>query len=511
MAYSGTGAEGRFGDNPNPAGAIALDQASQPKAVELSRINHALQARYDQIETNIMGLAGGRDYVRRRLSRFSGECKIDWEGGRRADGVMVTGRRQQSHSFPYLRRIADKISQYVFSQCPSRDGIDEQFEVDASSDGRSLNLLMKQVNDYLTACGWCWIGIDSPPLDKQVSVAEKKAKKLRPYWEIYSPLSVKDWKFDGRGGIEWLITEGNQIEAGDVTQPEQDFRVRRIWTPGEVRTVKMKLERNEWRVKSDETRKLSFPGVPFVLVGHITTGGHPFDDIESINRTIMDLESVNRANFFKRCYPQTVLPESCIRNMADTYKMSAGSASDLIVGMNYPILISKDDPSPFYLMPSGSDMAAIRNELESLKRNMFESVGLLLANESRQVASAESKAWDFLDVAQVMMARADLLEDAELKAAQMTNAWDNTVSEWTPVYNRDFDVGDFQQEINALVMAANVPMPKEATRIVLQKLIDRVDRVGASLTDDQRRVVQDAIEEFDPTALSMGPGMFGDT
>jgi hypothetical protein len=173
----------------------------------------------------------------------------------------------------------------------------------------------------------------------------------------------------------------------------------------------------------------------------------------------MDLESVNRANFFKRCYPQLVLPVSCIANLSDAYSTDGLSAAELIVGMNYPILISKDDPTPAYLMPSASDMAALRSEIQQLKSNMFESVGLMLQSESRQVASAESKAWDFLDVAQVMKARAEILESAEMKVAEIVNAWDSSIPAWTVAYNRQFDIGDFSQEISALIMTVNASMP----------------------------------------------------
>lgn len=509
--YTGQGtAEGRFQQTkrfPRSESAPAKPSKTKDLPLELTRKNSVYEARFDQMEINLLSVQGGREYVKRRLSRFSGESKIDWEGGRRADGVEVTGRKQQTHCFPYAGRIINKISQHVFSDTPKRDGIAPEIEQDASADGKPLNDLMRQANDYLTACGWCWLGVDAPAIDKQVSVAEKKAQKIRPYAQVYSPLEVVDWKFDGIGGLSWLITECKKTESTTADQPEVCFTVRRIWTVGMVRTVKMYQDKNgKTVIFSDDETAIGYTGVPFVLVGTISANGHAFDDIESVNRTIMDLESVNRANFFKRCYPQLVLPVSCIQNVSDAYASTGVAAAELIVGMNYPILISKDDPNPFYLMPSASDMGALRAELQQLKSNMFESVGLMLQSESRQVASAESKAWDYLDVAQVMKARAEILETAENKIAEIMNKWDASAPLWTASYNRQFDIGDFGAEMNALIMAVNTSMPDAMHRMVLTKIFNRLDRLGSEVSAEQRKEIEAAIAEFKPNEMTLNLG-----
>ena len=481
------------------------DNADLP--IELKRVHSTYEKREEQIEINLLAVTGGSEYVHRRLTRFSGESNIDWRGGQRADGGKVEGRKQQSHCFPYAGRIINKISQHVFSTAPTRDNCPANILNDASADGSCLNDIMRQANDYVTACGWCWIGIDAPSVTEQISEAQKVERKIRPYMQVYSPLSVVDWKFDSIGDLEWLITESEECESFSIGQNEMKYELRRIWTKGMVRTVKIaENERGKKTVISDFETTITYQGIPFILVGNISAGGYAFDDIESVNRSIMDLESVNRANFFKRCYPQLVIPVSCIENVSDAYGTTGAQAAELIVGMNYPILISKDDPAPFYLTPSASDMGALRTELEKLKSNMFEAVGLMLQNESRQVASAESKAWDYLDVAMVMRSRAAILEDAENKAAKIMNRWDSSIPAWVSSYNRQFDIGDFSQEMNALIMAVNTSMPDELYRLILSKILDRLDRVGASVTSEQRKEIEDAILVFSPNSINMDFG-----
>ena len=503
--YTGTGSEGAFGDVRNPAkqNFFAEDQEKLP--VVMTRQNPDYAKRADQMLINILAIRGGRDYVEKRLSRYAGESKIDWDGGCRADGSKATGRKEQSHVFPYPRRIADKIDQYVFGTPPTREGINEDLNLDASADGRSMNDLMIEANDYITAAGWCWIGVDAPVPDHQISKAEKKAKKIRPYINVYSPVAVPDWKYNEIGELEWLITEGMDYKATTPDAKPTLCKVRRVWTPGNVRTIESQQdEEGKWEIVSDNELPTDHSGVPFVLVGQTFAHGYSFDDIESINRSIMDIESVNRANFFKSSYPQPVMPESVLQNTADAYSTSTAEAAEMVFGMNYPILISPEDAQPFYMMPDSGALKAPREELECLKRNMFDAVGLMLQNESKQVASAESKAWDFQDVAQVMKARAKVLENAEIRVAKIVNEFDSSMPEWVPGYNRTFDIGDFNQEIQALIMTLNAPMPVEMTRIANEKLLDRMDRIGAGITPEQREEAIEAIKTYDPTAQSFG-------
>ena len=505
--YTGTAAESDFSKNPNPAKQSFSASSKDDQPVYMTRENPDYSCRKKQMTINIASVKGGRDYVNLRLSRHAGECKIDWEGGKRADGSKATGRKEQSHVFPYPRRIADKIDQYVFSKEPQREGVDEAFALDASADGSSLNDLMIEANDYITSCGWCWIGVDAPNMEGvQVSQTEKQAQKIRPYWSVYSPLSVVDWKFDAIGNLVWLITEGAEYASTTPMDAPMCLKKRAIWTAGNVQVIKSaQNDKGEWEIVSNETIATGFAGVPFVLVGETFQGGYSFDDIESVNRSIMDIESVNRANFFRASYPQIVLPESVIRNAADSYNTDSTGAVDLVLGLNYPILLSEGDANPFYLMPDSGALKAPRDEIQALKKNMFDSVGLMLQNESKQVASGESKAWDFLDVEQVMKARAKTLQDAETRAAQITNAYDPSIELWTPVYNTDFDIGDFNQEIQALILASNAPLPKEVNQIISEKILKRVDRIGSEISAEQMTAALEAIREFDPTALSIEP------
>ena len=474
-----------------------------PEQVIYHRKKPALKERELQLTINLLGLNGGRPYVDGRLSRFAAETTIDWSGGTRPDGSSATGRLQQTHSFPYLGRIDNKVNQYVFQTPPMRDDADPDILKDITRDGKGVNDIMRQASSYLFSTKWCWLGVDAP-LKKddgtEYSLKEKEDLKIRPYWQVYSPLDVLDWHFSERGELEWIKTQHIKYDDSSPDTVPKPERIVRLWEKGKVTEyVARKGQDGKERIEATETMLTLQDRVPFVLVGEPDEKPIAFDDLESINRTIMDLGSVDRANFYNVSYPQLVLPSSVIQNAVNSgYATNATEAGKLIVGFKNPILVDSADSDPSYLMPDASAMALTGERITTLKREMFEVVGLALEQDSKQVESAEAKAWDFLDVAAVMKARAETLEDAEKKAVEISNAWDETFDVWEPVYNREFDIGDFKSEIEALVMAGNMPVPASVSREVVKKLVDRLDRIGAPIDAETKQTIFDELSNWNP-------------
>ena len=490
-----------------------------PEEIIIYREKPCYSKRKRQLAINKLGLEGGRPYVEARLSRFAGETKIDWVGGCRPDGSESTGRLQQTHAFPYLARIAGKINQYVFSTEPQREGANVDVLKDITRDGRAINDLMREVSDLDFSCAWCWIGVDAParkPDGTQYTQAEKEAQKIRPYWQVYHALDVLDWKFDEQGELIWLKSQRWEYEDSNPATLPKAQRVITLWERGKATEFRI-TERKDGRYRGGSKVQIDteeFPltdnlgrlmtKVPFVMIGNASARPIAFDDLESINRTIMDLGSVDRANIFNSVYAQLVLPASLMTRMqSESYTNAAEELGKLVLGYKYPILMEEGDPEPKYLMPDASSLEVIPKRVQELKSDLFEVVGLALEQQSRQVASAEAKAWDFLDVAAVMTARAELLEDAERKAVNLSVAWDDTFEAWEPKYNRDFDVGDFQAEIAAIVMAGNMSVPDSVSKMLTRKLVQRADRIGSQLTPEELEVILDDIESWTPGSMNL--------
>jgi len=273
-------------------------------SVIADRYHKIYSCREDQLSINILGWHGGSPYIEARLSRFAGESTTDWDGGTRSDGSTITGRKEQSHVIPYLARIVSKINQHVFAIPPKRDGITDNFLNDITSDGKSIDDIMSLINSYLTVCGWCWLGVDAPNLDAttQISVLDKEELKIRPYWQAYSPLQVVDWHINSNGVIEWLITEGYEYVAANPFEKAAEVKYRKLWEPGKV-TKFTYNPKNPSKIDNYSEIATNYNGVPFVLIGEPSCEPWAFDSLESINRTILDLESCNRSNLLPYSIP----------------------------------------------------------------------------------------------------------------------------------------------------------------------------------------------------------------
>lgn len=488
------------------------DQTSTWKIIA-DRIHTILNTRHDQLQINLLGLRGGRPYVDNRLSRFAGETEVDWSGGTRKDGTTVTGRRDQAHLIPYLARIAEKINQHVLGVSPQRKGARDEVVNDITNMDESINDFMRELNDYITACRWAWIGIDAPVVDSvgPISREQKDTAKIRPYWTLYSPLQVVDWNFNQNGTLTWILTEIGEYQGSDPFSKPKTIKLRKLWEPGQV-TVFTFDQKDQTRIESEATMPVSYTaGVPFVPVGTISAKPYRFDDLESISRTIMDLESCNRQNFFNCVFPQEYIPVSALEAVKENFSVGAEEAVSMIMGYNYPILLGEGDKEPGYIMPNASAIGTMRQELKDLRKELYDTVGLMLQQETRQVASAEAKAWDFLDIQQVMRQRAEILEAAETKAIEISHAWDSDFPVWEPKYNREFDVSDFAEEMKALVQTANMQMPSELMRFILKRIYEAVKRLGvAKVEEKENEIILEAIEAFGEMEPLEGAGITGE-
>lgn len=470
--------------------------ATEVDNVILKRIHPILKCRYDQLQINLLALYGGRPYIEERLSRFAGEHKISWEGGTRKDGSHVTGRKEQAHCVPYAGRIAEKINQYVFAEPATRTGADPDFVANVTREGQSVHFFMRELNSYLTACDWAWIGVDMPRQAGEISMLEKEQKKVRPYWVLYSPTEVMDWCFNEVGELKWILTQKETYTNDDPLSPGKMVSKRYLWELGKCTAYWYdEVSKQVQTEVIDVTLKTS---IPFILVGIPSPRPHLYDSIESINRTILDLESVSRQNYFDRCFPQMYLPASVINAMQNLLKgYSAEEMMEMVIGLNYPILLEQGDPTPGYIMPGSGDLKAPDEKVQQLKRDMFECVGMMLKTESRDAQSAEAKGWDHLDVEQVLKDRANRLQEAEKKAVEISKLWDPLFKVYTPEWPMTFNVRDFSEDMRSLIELGQVPMPAGVTKELLLKLIELMSKIGVKeLTTEKLTALRKEVETF---------------
>ena len=471
---------------------------------------------------NLLALKGGRPYVEERLCRFPGESNIDWAGKRaiqnqkRFDDLQYTmaGRQERAYLVNHAARVAEKIRQYVFNAAPERDNLADELRLDITRTGKTLDAFMGDALEMIAAAGWCWIGIDAPALDKPISQADAERRKIRPYWNLYSPMDVVDWSFDAAGVLQWLITEGLVWKSDDPTVEPEELTVRRLWRPGVVDEYvidRSEVATDEAPVVVSHTRKdLGVDFVPFALAGEVSPDPHWFDDVEDVQRAILDLESSLDTLFHRCVFAQMVLPDNIIETpTSETGGRQMAETVSAIVGLSNAIIESAENRGVTrYLAPDSSAIKAIQEELGRKRQILFDTVGLHLSFTRRFSESAEATEFDHLDPQAVLRNYSRQIAEAETKAWTLTNRWDPTVPVIVPRYADKFRVTNLYEDFKSLVLGLNLDMPDSSKRLMMRGVVDSVLEITKMRLPpaDYKKILAD-IEKYDfSVPVDLAPG-----
>lgn len=477
-----------------------------PSKLLATRRHKILETRSDQLAINSLAYNGGAPYIESRLSRFPSESDVDFLGDRTTTTISL-GRLQRAFLINYSKRIAHKVNQYVFKMEVERGGVDPRFEADATTTGVSLNQFMADTSTLLTTCRWCWIGIDRPPSDGARSIAAREASGDRIYWQLYNPTEVVDWCFDSRGGIAWLITERTLYLNTDPRQEPVEQKIRYLWEPNQVTRMEFSDKDGE-TFSAVETLPLSIGEVPFVPCGLISPDPWWFDEIERVQRAIMDLLSSRDTQIFKAVFALLVVSKSFKDQMViDGIKTPEARRK---MGVGHPLIETAEESGlTRYLTAPSEVFAIIQDAKKDLETTLYDIVGLNMSvPESRQVASAEAKAWDHMDPETVLKERATMLEEIETKAVQISTKMGGGVFKpYVPVYGKKFDISDFAADIAAITSTNGFSLPPKSEKLVQKALVNSIARRFGAPPEE----VQAALEEIEtyepPTPIYIPPAL----
>lgn len=457
--------------------------------IRLTRQHPALAARAEQISLNLKAIDGGRSYIEARLSRHACESDTSWEGTARMDGFKVKavkgviGRKDRASYTNYAARIAGKINQLISAGGVKREGIDPEFEKDATRTGLSLAAFMDSIGEMFTAGGWCWISVDrlAAPVDDDGnpvprSIAQREQAGDRAWWNAWSAVEVPDWSFGPDGKLAWLITDQRVYIAGKPNEAPKAGRLRCIWEPGKC----MKLWINDdGKLERDEQVVLSHGRIPFVPVGVPSARSWWFDDIEMGCAQLLNLESCHHENLYGAGFPQLIIPSGLITNVMNQAQCGYDEAIAMARGLNFPI---GEDPGDSgitrFIQPNASDLSALPTEIQRKRGELFEVVGMALKRESAQVESAEAKRLGLLDVSAVLAQRAAIMQAAESASVALSKVVDSKFAEYDPVYPTEFDIGDTAGNLSGLVTINSLNLPDGARRETVKAAIRELARIG---------------------------------
>ncbi len=436
--------------------------------------------------------SGGRDYIEKALIRHISEIPVEFEE-----------RRRRAYYFNYPRSIAQRITQYALSVEPSREGASAELVEDWSRDGLRVNEVMRQVSTLLSIYGKCYIFSGSPQFDGEVDRERAVRERLRPYCTALSPLLVPDYAYGPDQRLAWAIVCEEHTYDQDPAKPRLSVTRRRLWM------------RDRWELY-DPHEGLIGRGenqtgvVPLVEISEPDGFGidacHWFEDVVRISDAIMNNESEAQMNVVKQMFGMLVVSDSFARGAQkaqpqDSNRGKSDSFSAVVARSAALIETTDEKGISRYISPSGAETAVIRTENANLKQELYDVVGLAIQSRSKEAQTAESKAWDFQNVTQFLANRADLLEQAELRAWEIMRMWDPSVSIPRVTYNRKFAVKDLQGGISGLLQLSSVPGGGiEYQKALMGIALELLDAIG-SIPDARKQAALKEIEQMQPAPV----------
>ena len=317
-----------------------------------------------------------------------------------------------------------------------------------------------------------------------------------------SPLSVLDWAYGPDRRLIWAKVEEKHTYDQDPDIGRRTVSRIRLWT------------REKWRLFDPLTGAITEGDNPTGVIplveliepdGYGIEANHWFEDVVRISDAILNNESEAQMNVVKQMFGMLVVSESFARGAEKIQprKNEEESGSFAAVVARSAALIESVEEKGIsrYISPSGVETSTIRAENTRLKQELYDVVGLAIQSQSREAQTAESKAWDFQNVTQFLANRADLLEQAELRAWEIMKLWDSAVPVPEVTYNRKFAVRDLEKNIAGLLQLSNIPDAGiEFRKAALGVAVELLDAIG-SIPDDRKTALLAEIEDLQPAPV----------
>ena len=484
------------------------------KSIISSRRHDFYAKRVEQLKRNRLAVLGGADYINLRLWRAPNETDAQWLGDK-DDGIV--GRKERTALVNDAQRIASKIQQYIFKKPIDRAGADPAFLANCTGD-QSVSDFWKAVCNAITTQGWCWLQADRAPyaLDETGAVVARTLADNAPVtWRLWEAVDVPDWCVDSSGVLRWLITQSVAYlndnpyeEAKKVTI----YTLYRLADDGRVYvTEEADKEGTGLELRSD-AEIVGLDRIPFVLVGKPSPNAWWFDDVEMLQAQALNLDSNHFETLIETLYPQLIAPMSLLNTLDVNLSLEKMSGKEIIAlqrelikGRKNPFYETAEDKGVTrYLIPPSDGVKLLPEECARKRNLLFDMAGLALFNrETRQVQTAEAKAFDQMDTNSTLGNRALLLQEAEKKLVVLSVYFDPRFGKYDPIYPTKFDVIDAAAMSQAIQVVVNLPQATLGMRKICL-------RSGLRLLQDMGAVEEDEYAETLAEIKALKPAVVPD-
>jgi hypothetical protein len=336
----------------------------------------------------------------------------------------------------------------------------ESFLADCDYEGRSYNSFMKDVAQWASVFGHCWMIMTKPNVGAQ-TLGQEQAMGVRPYVNLMSPLVVNDWTWERHPNGQYELSYLKYIE-----EVVDKITVLKEWTKDTIKTWILDSVKEEAHLKMEEPNTLGI--IPAVLCYNRKSmvrgqGVSDISDIADVQKMIYNLTSEIEQSIRLDGHPSLVVPPTA----------QLGSGAGALI-----VLQDGSDPglNPYYLQTSGANIGAIQQTIDKLIEsiNTMANTGGVRTTKS-QVSSGVALQTEFELLNARLSEKADSLELAEEQLWKIFGLYQGKDWNGAIKYPDSFSIRDIQREYNELVTAKNAATSPEAIAVIDYRVRELLD------------------------------------
>ncbi len=360
----------------------------------------------------------------------------------------------------HVKAIVAIYNSFLFREPPMRDFGSlagdpalEAFLRDADLDGRSFDVVMRDISTYAAVYGHSWVILDKPPVSA-LTRAEELAQGVRPYVSIVTPENVLDWKFkrqlSGYYELVYLkVYEGHQdgMDTFRIYTPES---VEVYSISGDDGRLEMSMPNELGRIPAVCVygQRSPMKGVGISLVGDVA------DMCRAVYNELSEIEQVGRLTN----HPSLVKDA----------QTQAGAGAGAIIQV--PADAGPDFVKPYLLQPNGASLdgflKSMQSKIESIDRMAH--MGGIRSIETRRL-SGVALATEFQLLNASLAALADNLEHSEEQIWRLFAQWQGTVWNGSVRYPDSFNIQDKYNDMNMLKLAKDAAPKSDVIHRVIEE------------------------------------------
>lgn len=408
---------------------------------------------------------GGADYARGEyLTKYVYESQDEY-----------LNRVAQTPLDNHCKSIVSIYNSFLFGKPPKRDFNDlkddpllNDFLEDADQDGRSWDSFMREVDVQASIFGHCWVVIDKA--DVVVTTrADEIANGIRPYVNLYSPLTVLDWQYERGYNGRYELTHLKVLSA---TGPDYDDFI--CYYPDRTDIIRARKHETEVEVLMSFPNALGY--IPAVCVYSNRSfvkgvGVSDIGDIADVQRSIYDELSEIEQLIRISNHPSLVSTQEVMA--------SAGAGARIIIPENQP-----GDIKPYLLQPTAQSLDGIRNSIKDKIEaiNQMANVSSVRTTQGRSISGVAMQT-EFTLLNSHLTGKADNLELAEEQIF-------NIVFAWMGLPDAEFEI-DYPESFNTRDRMSDLALLEKA------KLVYALPSTGNPVLDTElnKAIVEIAIED----------------